>query len=107
MQGLAKAYYVWQSPTKAELAEGKKHIEFVLTKDGRKMPVEEWEQKCLEMIIQGDSSGFLKRIEEYVHHNFLWVKKGEIRRFSIDCFLKGSYKHWKDFMEGVNDAGSV
>lgn len=97
MQGLAKAYYIWKSPTKAEIAEKKKHIEYVHTRDGREMPIDEWEQKCLEMITQADLSDLLKQIEEYVQHNCLWVKTGELRSYSMDCLIKGSYRHWSDF----------
>lgn len=99
MQGLAKAYYVWQSPTKAEISKKKKHIEYVHTRDGREMPIDEWEQKCLEMITQADLSDLLRQIEEYVQHKCLWVRIGELRRYSMDCLIKGSYKHWDDFME--------
>lgn len=97
MRGLAKAYYVWQSPTKAELAEKKKHVEYVHTHDGRNIPVGEWERMCLEMITQADLRALLEQIEEYVQKNCLWVKSGELRRYAIGCLLNESYRSWDGF----------
>ena len=94
MRGLAKAYYVWKSPSKGDI---RKPIELIHTKDGREIARDEWCRIALEMIIQCDLSDLLKQIEEYVQKNCLWVKTSELREYSIDCLLKGSYKKWDDF----------
>lgn len=59
MQGLGKAYYVWQSPSKGEKA----HTLYVHTKDGREMPLNEWERKCRETIINADLDYLIPLIE--------------------------------------------
>lgn len=95
MRGMAKAFYVWQSPSRGET---KKPIEYVHTKDGRTIERGEWLRICLEMITQADLRPLLEQIEEYVQRNCLWVKNGELEEYSMDCLLKGSYKHWDDFI---------
>ena len=95
MTGMAKAFYVWQSPSRGET---KKPIEYIHTRDGRTIERGEWCRIALEMIIQADLSDLLGQIEEYVQHNCLWVKNGELREYSMDCLIKGSYKHWDDII---------
>lgn len=104
MNGLAKAYFVWQSPTKSELAEKKKHIEYVRTRDGRTIPIDEWVSIALVNFEKNSKMELLNAIEEYVQRNCLWVKQKELRRYSIDCLLKESYKQWDDFIyqESIN-----
>ncbi len=94
MKGLAKAYYVWQSPCKGEQ---RKPVEYIHTQDGRTIPRDEWCKIALETIIQADLSDLLKQIEEYTQKHCLWVKMGDLREYSMDCLLKGSFKHWDDF----------
>ena len=94
MNGLAKAYYVWRSPSKGDT---KKPVEFIHTKDGREIARDEWCRIALEMITERDMSDLLKQIEEHVQKNCLWVKTGELQEYSMDCLLKGSFKHWNDF----------
>ena len=96
MQGLAKAFYVWQSPCKGDT---KKPVEFIYTRDNREIARDEWCRIALEMITQADLSDLLRQIEEYVQKNCMWVKTTELREYSMDCLLKGSYKKWDDFME--------
>ena len=95
MTGMVKAFYVWQSPSRGET---KKPIEYIHTRDGRTIERGEWCRIALEMIIQADLIGLLHQIEEYVQANCLWLKKGEILQYSMDCLLKGAYKHWDDFV---------
>lgn len=97
LRALAKAYYVWQSPTKAEIADKKKHIEYVHTHDGRDIPVDEWEDICLEMIAQADLSDLLREIEERCQRECLWVKQSELQRYAIGCLLNESYRKWEGF----------
>lgn len=93
MNEMSKAYYVWNMPRK-----GTKGIQKIHTKDGHEFLPEEWEKICLEMITKADLRDLLEQIEEHVQKNCLWVKNDELRRYSIDCLLKGSYKHWDDFV---------
>lgn len=95
MNGLAKAYYIWQSPSKGDT---KKPVEFICTRDGRKIARNEWCNIAFEMITQADLSDLLRRIEEYVQVSCIWVKNSELREYSMDCLLKGSYKYWNDFV---------
>ena len=94
MQGLAKAFYVWQSPCKGDT---KKSVEFIRTRDGREIARDEWCRIAYEMITQGDLSDLLRQIEEYVQKNCMWVKTNELREYSMDCLIKGSYKKWDNF----------
>lgn len=95
VKGLAKAFYVWQTPSKGD---NKKPVEYICTKDGKIIKRDEWCRIALDMITQGDLSDLLRQIEEYVQKNCLWVKTSELREYSMDCLLKGSYKHWDDFI---------
>ena len=93
MNGLAKAYYVWNQPCK-----GAKGINKIHTKDGREMSLEAWEREASEMINKFHLTDLLERIEEYVQANCIWVKKGELRQYSMNCLLKGTYKKWSGFV---------
>ena len=95
MRGLAKAFYVWQAPSRGD---NRKPIEYVHTRDGRTIERGQWCIECLEMITQADLRPLLEQIKEYVQRNCLWVKKGELEEYSMNCLLNGSYKHWDDFI---------
>ena len=92
--GLAKAYFIWQTPSKNDMH---KKVEYVRTKDGREISRVEWNKKAFEMITEADLRGLLEEVEEYVSVSCPWVKKSHIREYSMDCILKGSYKKWNDF----------
>lgn len=94
MRGLAKAYFVWRPPSKGDT---RKPIEFIHTRDGRELARDEWRRIAREMITECDLNDLLRRIEEYVQKSCPWVKTDELQEYSMDCLLKGSFKHWDDF----------
>jgi hypothetical protein len=97
LKDLAIAYHIWQSPTKEEVAGGKKHKEYVHTRDGRNFTADEWERICLEKITQADKGDLLEQIKEYTQRECVWLKKDEVLRYSIECLLNEAYKKWDDF----------
>ena len=93
MSGLAKAYFLWQTPSSVS----EKAVEYVRTRDGRTITRVEWNKKAFEEIKEEHQEKLLEAIEDYVSVSCPWVKSKNIKEYSMDCLLKGSYRHWKDF----------
>lgn len=103
MQGLAIAFYVWKqnvtyNKQTFKFEKSIKGIDLIHTCDGRELGLSEWEELALKYVAEADLSDLLSQIEEYVKNNCKWLKKGEIRRYALDCLLHESYKKWNDFM---------
>lgn len=101
--GLAIAYYSWKqnvtyNKQTCKFEKSLKGIDLIVTRDGRELAFEKWEEIALKYVTENDLSDLLSQIEEYVKDNCKWLKKGEIRRYALDCMLHESYKKWDDFM---------
>lgn len=89
-KGLSKAYFLWKD-------NDHKKIEYVCTRDGKVITRVEWNRRAMEEIKADHQERLLKEIEKYVGVSCPYVKAKNIREFSMDCLLKGSYKKWQDF----------
>ena len=100
---LAIAFYTWRqgvtyNKQTYKFEKTNKGVDYIHTRDGREVTLAEWEELALKYVTEADLSDLLSQIEEYVKNNCKWLKKGEIRRYALDCLLHESYKAWDDFM---------
>lgn len=98
---LAIAYLEYRSTViynretnKFEKGKGK---DYVRTCGGKTYEIAEWMTLANAYIDENGLKDLFLQIREYVKNTCLWVKPKELDRYSADCLLHESYKHWKDF----------
>lgn len=72
---------------------------FIETKRGL-IREDEWTELAFQAVKESDDLPLLRAVEEHVKKHCLWLKKGEIRQYALECVLGGAYKAWDDFTKG-------
>lgn len=91
-RGLSKAYFLWKTK-----GEDQKKIEYVCTRDGQEITRADWNKLAYAEIKANHKEPLLKEIEKYVSVSCPYVKAKNVKEFSMDCLLRGTYKKWSDF----------